>query len=86
MNDKTDRKVTDLRNSEGGIDDPAAVADALQAASLAGQDAAPTHWGIPIPLAQAIIKYLKKQPMDDVEQYVYGIQEQAVPITLTRKD
>lgn len=84
MNDKTDSKVTDLRNNEGEVDDAEAVAEALQAPPQAGQAEPATHWAIPIQTVQGIIKYLKRQPMDDVEQFVYDVQDQAVPLALKR--
>lgn len=42
----------------------------------------PTHWAIPIVTMQEIVKYLKKQPMEDVESFVNAIQQAAVPLAL----
>lgn len=47
------------------------------------QDVAPTHQALPIDLVSQIVKYLKKQPMEDVEDMVVGMRMKAVPLALS---
>ena len=54
-----------------------------EAAARAAENIPPTHWAIPIPTIQEIVRYLKKQPMEDVENFVNAIQQSAVPLALS---
>ena len=67
---KDDNKVTDLKP-----DLPEAVKAAMPPPD-------PTHWALPIGTMQKIIRYLKKQPMEDIEELVYAIQNERVPLAL----
>ena len=69
--EKKDSKVSDIK--------PEAKAD-IPPPALPARD--PTHWALPINTVQKIIRYLKKQPMEDVEEFVYAIQDERVPLGL----
>lgn len=71
MDDNKDSNVTDIKAEEG--------------ATQTVEQLPPTHQALPITLLTQILKYLRKQPMEDVEDLVGGIQMQAVPLALQQK-
>lgn len=66
-------KVTDINEAKG--EEPAVPAQQLP----------PTHQAMPLTLVNQILKYLRKQPMEEVEDLVAGMRDQSVPLALTNK-